>query len=106
VCVCLRAKRRYGFGVGGEYPMAAASAAERSQADASLRNRRGEQVVLTFSGQVRCRVCVCVRVCVRVCGVRQCDAAVWRVWCRPAAARVHSHRKRPCPATRCARARL
>lgn len=32
--------------------MASASAAERSQSDESLRNRRGEQVVLTFSGQV------------------------------------------------------
>ncbi|KAI8468145.1 MAG: major facilitator superfamily domain-containing protein [Monoraphidium minutum] len=41
----------YGFGVGGEYPMASASAAERSQSDPSLRNRRGEQVVLTFSQQ-------------------------------------------------------
>jgi MFS family permease len=41
----------YGFGVGGEYPMASSSAAERSQADDALRHRRGEQVVLTFSGQ-------------------------------------------------------
>ncbi|WIA41970.1 hypothetical protein OEZ86_009273 [Tetradesmus obliquus] len=41
----------YGFGVGGEYPMASASAAERSQSDEALRHRRGEQVVLTFSGQ-------------------------------------------------------
>jgi hypothetical protein len=44
---------RYGFGVGGEYPMASASAAERSQADDELRHRRGEQVVMVFSGQVR-----------------------------------------------------
>ncbi len=44
---------RYGFGVGGEYPMASSSAAERSQADDELRHRRGEQVVMTFSGQVR-----------------------------------------------------
>ncbi|KIY93363.1 proton/phosphate symporter [Monoraphidium neglectum] len=41
----------YGFGVGGEYPMASSSAAERSQSDPALRNRRGEQVVLTFSQQ-------------------------------------------------------
>jgi Sugar (and other) transporter len=41
----------YGFGVGGEYPMASASAAERSQSDESLRHRRGEQVVMVFSGQ-------------------------------------------------------
>lgn len=32
--------------------MASSSAAERSEADPSLRHRRGEQVVLTFSGQV------------------------------------------------------
>eukprot|EP00882_Tetradesmus_deserticola_P031481 GHRQ01035603.1.p1 GENE.GHRQ01035603.1~~GHRQ01035603.1.p1 ORF type:complete len:235 (+),score=92.87 GHRQ01035603.1:189-893(+) len=41
----------YGFGVGGEYPMASASAAERSQSDEGLRHKRGQQVVLTFSGQ-------------------------------------------------------
>ncbi|KIZ06012.1 Inorganic phosphate transporter PHO84 [Monoraphidium neglectum] len=41
----------YGVGVGGEYPMAASSAAERSQSDPALRQRRGEQVVLTFSQQ-------------------------------------------------------
>jgi hypothetical protein len=44
---------RYGFGVGGEYPLASSSAAERSQADDELRHRRGEQVVLVYSGQVR-----------------------------------------------------
>jgi hypothetical protein len=33
--------------------MASASAAERSQSNEALRHRRGEQVVLTFSGQVR-----------------------------------------------------
>jgi hypothetical protein len=32
--------------------MASSSAAERSQADQELRHRRGEQVVLVFSGQV------------------------------------------------------
>ncbi|GBF98449.1 proton phosphate symporter [Raphidocelis subcapitata] len=41
----------YGLGVGGEYPMASASAAERSQSDPALRNKRGQQVVLTFSQQ-------------------------------------------------------
>lgn len=41
----------YGFGVGGEYPMASASAAERSQSNPALRNKRGQQVVLTFSQQ-------------------------------------------------------
>jgi hypothetical protein len=44
---------RYGFGVGGEYPMASASAAERSQGNAVLQKKRGQQVVLTFSSQVR-----------------------------------------------------
>ena len=39
--------------MGGEYPLASASAAERSQADESIRGKRGQQVVLTFSGQVR-----------------------------------------------------
>jgi len=43
---------RYGFGVGGEYPMASASAAERSQEEPNLRSKRGQQVVLTFSQQV------------------------------------------------------
>jgi hypothetical protein len=33
--------------------MASASAAERSQEDPALRKKRGQQVVLTFSGQVR-----------------------------------------------------
>jgi hypothetical protein len=32
--------------------MASSSAAERSQADDELRHRRGEQVVMVFSGQV------------------------------------------------------
>jgi hypothetical protein len=35
--------------------MASASAAERSQRDPALRNKRGQQVVLTFSQQVRVR---------------------------------------------------
>jgi hypothetical protein len=33
--------------------MASASAAESSQADVPTRNKRGQQVVLTFTGQVR-----------------------------------------------------
>jgi MFS family permease len=52
-CLRLFLPCRYGFGVGGEYPMASSSAAERSEADDRLRHRRGEQVVLVFSGQVR-----------------------------------------------------
>ena len=38
-------------GVGGEYPLAASSAAERAEGDPELRKRRGEMVVLTFSQQ-------------------------------------------------------
>ena len=41
----------YGFGVGGEYPMASSLAAERSESSEILRKRRGEQVILVFSGQ-------------------------------------------------------
>jgi hypothetical protein len=36
--------------------MAASSAAERSQSDPELRNKRGQQVVLTFSQQVRAQL--------------------------------------------------
>lgn len=39
------------MGVGGEYPLAASSAAERAEGDVALRQRRGEMVVLTFSQQ-------------------------------------------------------
>ncbi|KAI7842967.1 hypothetical protein COHA_003372, partial [Chlorella ohadii] len=41
----------YAVGVGGEYPLAASSAAERAEGDPELRKRRGEMVVLTFSQQ-------------------------------------------------------
>ncbi|KAL6760417.1 proton/phosphate symporter, splice variant a [Haematococcus lacustris] len=41
----------YGFGVGGEYPMASSSAAERSSTTPELRAYRGRQVVLVFSNQ-------------------------------------------------------
>jgi len=41
----------FGFGVGGEYPMASSSAAERAEGDPELRKRRGEVVVLTFTQQ-------------------------------------------------------
>ncbi len=43
--------RRYGFGVGGEYPMASSSAAERASVKPELRAYRGRQVVLVFSNQ-------------------------------------------------------
>ena len=40
------------YGVGGEYPLASSSAAERAEANKALRFRRGEMVVCTFSMQV------------------------------------------------------
>lgn len=42
---------RFGYGVGGEYPLASASAAERSAVDPEHQKRRGEAVVLVFSNQ-------------------------------------------------------
>ena len=43
----------FGFGVGGEYPMAAGSAAERAEAgDKAKASKRGREVLLTFSMQV------------------------------------------------------
>ncbi|GAB4816605.1 hypothetical protein N2152v2_003651 [Parachlorella kessleri] len=41
----------YGVGVGGEYPMASSSAAERAEGSKEMRKKRGETVVLTFSQQ-------------------------------------------------------
>ena len=41
----------YGIGVGGEYPLASSSAAERAEGNPEMRKRRGETVVLTFSQQ-------------------------------------------------------
>ncbi|KAK9906884.1 hypothetical protein WJX75_009747 [Coccomyxa subellipsoidea] len=41
----------FGYGVGGEYPLASSSAAERAEANKALRFRRGEMVVCTFSMQ-------------------------------------------------------
>jgi hypothetical protein len=43
----------FGYGVGGEYPLASSSAAERAEANKALRFRRGEMVVCTFTMQVR-----------------------------------------------------
>ncbi len=43
----------FGYGVGGEYPMAAGSAAERAETGGIQKARfRGREVVLTFSMQV------------------------------------------------------
>ena len=47
----MTAQTWYGLGVGGEYPTAASSAAERSATTPSLVHRRGETVVLVFSNQ-------------------------------------------------------
>ncbi|GAX73085.1 hypothetical protein CEUSTIGMA_g538.t1 [Chlamydomonas eustigma] len=47
----LIAQTWYGFGVGGEYPMASASAAERSATTPELRHLRAQQVILVFSNQ-------------------------------------------------------
>ncbi|KAG2435009.1 hypothetical protein HYH02_012007 [Chlamydomonas schloesseri] len=41
----------FGIGVGGEYPVASASANERAESSAALSKRRGETVVLVFSMQ-------------------------------------------------------
>lgn len=41
----------YGFGVGGEYPMASASASERAASMPHLQMYRGRQTILVFSGQ-------------------------------------------------------
>lgn len=42
----------FGYGVGGEYPMAAGSAAERAEAGGRAKAaKRGMEVVLTFSMQ-------------------------------------------------------
>lgn len=43
----------FGFGVGGEYPIASSSASERAEADAQLQFKRGETVILVFAMQVR-----------------------------------------------------
>ena len=50
VCAC--AQFIYGYGVGGEYPLASSSAAERAEANKALRFRRGEMIVCTFAMQV------------------------------------------------------
>lgn len=47
------AQALFGFGVGGEFPVAAASAAERAESKLSLRALRGQTVVLVFAMQVR-----------------------------------------------------
>lgn len=46
------AQALFGFGCGGEFPVAAASASERAESDEKLRNLRGQTTVLIFSMQV------------------------------------------------------
>lgn len=41
----------FGVGVGGEYPMASSSAAERAEGTAEIRHKRGRTVLLVFSQQ-------------------------------------------------------
>ncbi len=41
----------FGIGVGGEYPMASSSAAERAEGTAEIRQKRGRTVLLVFSQQ-------------------------------------------------------
>lgn len=38
-------------GVGGEYPVASSSAAEKAEGSKAMRRRRGERVLLVFSQQ-------------------------------------------------------
>lgn len=45
----------FGMAVGGEFPVAASSAAERAEASEKLRTKRGQTVVLVFSMQVSWR---------------------------------------------------
>ena len=44
--------------MGGEYPMASSSAAERSAVTPELRHLRAQQVILVFSNQVRPLPCL------------------------------------------------
>ena len=50
----------FGYGVGGEYPIASSSAAERAEADRQLQFKRGETVILVFAMQVSflCYACM------------------------------------------------
>ena len=49
------AQALFGFGCGGEFPVAAASASERAESEAHLKGLRGRTTVLVFSMQARCR---------------------------------------------------
>lgn len=47
------AQALFGFGCGGEFPVAAASASERAESEAHLKGLRGRTTVLVFSMQAR-----------------------------------------------------
>ena len=58
----------FGYGVGGEYPMAAGSAAERAEAGGRAKaSKRGMEVVLTFSMQGAVRDAAPVAACRPAC---------------------------------------
>jgi MFS family permease len=47
------AQALFGFGCGGEFPVAAASASERAESSDKLRSKRGQTTVLVFAMQAR-----------------------------------------------------
>jgi len=47
------AQALFGFGCGGEFPVAAASASERAESSEKLRSLRGQTTVLVFAMQAR-----------------------------------------------------
>jgi len=51
----IAAQALFGFGCGGEFPVAAASASEHAESSAHLKGLRGRTTVLVFSMQARAR---------------------------------------------------
>ena len=49
------AQALFGFGCGGEFPVAASSAAERAESEAHVKGLRGRTTQLMFSMQARAR---------------------------------------------------
>ena len=60
----------FGYGVGGEYPIASASASERAEAEKQLQFKRGETVILVFAMQVLPIHVTCQKCTVLYCGWR------------------------------------
>ena len=54
------AQALFGFGCGGEFPVAAASASERAESEEHLKGLRGRTTVLVFSMQARRRSGLCM----------------------------------------------